>query len=458
MRRIEIPLTQAQRRFVHHCLFDQNVGTVGYGGARGPGKTFAHVLVLIMRCLMAPEAQHLVLRRVQRATDLNIGRTARRILRSMEIPVGTLRRGEVQWNDKAKTFLFPNDAMLQLGYCMSDDDWQQYQGIEYATVGFAEATQFPEEAFDKIGGSNRSSSGDLRALRILDCNPGGIGHEWVKRRIIDQKTRDLRTAWVGAKLRDSLATLENDPGYALRVLRPLSDTLRAQWEDGDWDAIEGQFWRIRSGLFAETEVPYWAEVFAGVDPGYWPSAYAALWVAKWNDEDGKPHMHVLSEIKAHKLNLGEQARRSLALESRLQMPVRVRYSDPAAWQRINTDREGAASTAMMWAKHGWVVAAAPKSPRVDGWNLLRMLIDDGVLTISPRCVGLKTEMISAIHAPRSDDMPPSAEDHLQDCLRYVAVSTMGQYGRRPKRKFGDFVSLRNRRPRSRQTMLDGAIA
>ena len=428
MRRVAVPMTQHQREFAWNCLKGQ-ADVVAMGGARGPGKTFAQALVLSLRAAEAPDMLHLALRRILRAADLNLARQLDAMFKLLGWPVGKTLYGQIQWNDKDKTYWFPNGSGIQCGFCRTDTDWEQYQGTEYATVTMMEATQFPEDAYDKIGGSCRST-GNIRALRTLDFNPGGRGHDWVYRRIVDDQTRDRRTVFIPARLKGSAAVLEHDPGYALRVLHPLPPALRKQWEEGDWHVVEGQFWTLGPHIIREVEVPDYAEMHAGVDPGYFPGSFGVVWAAKWMDLDMKPHVHVMADFKKQKLNLREQAERALAIEKRLPFTPRVRWSDPQAWERIVTDTSSSMSTALTWSKHGWKVVAAPKQPRATGWLLMRTLMDDGVLTISPRCMALINEMRSARHSRGSDDMETGAEDHVQDPLRYLLVATMGAYGRR----------------------------
>lgn len=408
------------------------ISVVGIGGARGPGKTWAQAMLFALRAAQESGLLHLWLRRVMRSADLNLKRALEDAFRQLGWRVGTNRTGGIQWNEKNKTFTYPNGTAIQLGYCKDEDDWEQYQGVEYATVAFSEATQFPEAAWNLIGGSCRGGK-RLKPLRTVDFNPGGRGHEWVARRIVNPETRDRRTAFVPCLLRDSMPTLEHDPGYALRVLRTLPETLRRQWEDGDMDVREGMFWALSREVIRDVRVPDWAEMYAGVDPGYYPGAYAVVWAAKWRDADGRPHIHFVADLKRQRLNLREQALLSKEIEQSLPMRSRVRYSDPAAWQRSNSDTESGVVTARTWAEYDWVVAPAPKTSRSTGWMLMRTLMDDGVMTISPRCMSLITEMQDALHAAGSDDLASGCEDHVQDCARYLCVATMGSYRSRPAR-------------------------
>jgi hypothetical protein len=67
-------------------------------------------------------------------------------------------------------------------------------------------------------------------------NPGGIGHAWVKRRFIEEKTRDQRAVYIPAKVYDNPGL---DVDEYRESLAMLDDTLRAQLLDGDWGVFEG---------------------------------------------------------------------------------------------------------------------------------------------------------------------------------------------------------------------------
>jgi predicted phage terminase large subunit-like protein len=64
-------------------------------------------------------------------------------------------------------------------------------------------------------------------------NPGGLGHDWVKARFVDQETREEASVFVPAKLRDN-------PSLDRKAYREglgfLTATERARLEDGDWEA------------------------------------------------------------------------------------------------------------------------------------------------------------------------------------------------------------------------------
>lgn len=431
---VEVMCSDRQREFLWHVLENPDVDTVAYGGARYGGKTFANCLAATLCCLKWEGIRVLMLRQVLSAAEANLGEELEKVFDLLG-----LGRSGYQKLVTRKQYRFPNGSYIQLGYCKLPDSWEIYKGLQFEFIFFEEATLFREAQYDGLRGSNRARRAGVKPKKVLTTNPDGIGMEWVKRRIIKEETRESGVVFIQSRVRDCLPTLERDPGYVLRELRRLPDWQRRQWELGDWDSVEGAFWSLDPKFFdPDVVIPPWAEVHVGIDPGYWPDAFAAVFVAKWETLDGKRRLHVFREVKRHRLNLRQQAQAVREVEqgfSHLYGKPRSRWADPAAWKRMETDDGLTTTTAHTWAESGMVVTAAFSNTRVAGWMLWRTLADDGVLTIDRKaCPFLYAEMTGAVHGRASEDMDDACEDHLSDALRYLLVSVFaGGYRAQPKR-------------------------
>jgi len=144
---------------------------------------------------------------------------------------------------------FPNGSTLYFRHLQHDSDVYNFRGQSFEDIALDEATEHTEETFQVLRSSNRlnefKSEGEkIKPTMFLTFNPGGIGHQWVKRLFIDrrffknEKPRDY--SFVQAFLRDNKILAEADPGY-LATLKALPDHLRRAYLDGDWDVFEGQF-------------------------------------------------------------------------------------------------------------------------------------------------------------------------------------------------------------------------
>ena len=88
------------------------------------------------------------------------------------------------YNGQMRMLFFVNGSTIKFGhYGPRDDD--EYQGIEYDWIFMEEATQFTERQFRILGADLRGVN-DIPKRMYLTCNPGGIGHLWVKRLFVDR--------------------------------------------------------------------------------------------------------------------------------------------------------------------------------------------------------------------------------------------------------------------------------
>jgi hypothetical protein len=75
------------------------------------------------------------------------------------------------------------------------------------------------------------------------CNPGGVGHAWVKRLFIDRRYRGSERSedyvFIPARVTDN-PVLMRDKSYVI-TLENLPEPLRRAHLDGDWDVLAGQY-------------------------------------------------------------------------------------------------------------------------------------------------------------------------------------------------------------------------
>lgn len=417
----ELGASAKGREFLGAILEDADVEAVAMTGSRFNGKTFYNCLAAVLCCLKWPDVRVLMLRREIKVAEANLGEEIENIHNLLGM------RGEAVTKSIVRNrYIYPNGSYIQLGYCRLDTDWEVYKGLQFEFIFFEEATLFKEHQIDGLRGSCRvrRAQPGLRAKKVFTTNPDGIGMGWVKRRIVDPRTRDSGLKVIHCTVYDSPPTMERDPGYVLRELRKLPDWQRRQWELGDWDAQAGQFWSMQPKVFQKVEIPEWAEIFAGLDDGF-SDAFSVVWAAKWKDfEAGKPRIHVFRDLKRTRMNLREKVEAVFEIEKSFDRPVKARWGDPnALWKRRESDSGLSSTTAHFWAQLGMVVSQAFSNTRVAGWNLKRTLMDDGVLTIDPNgAPSLYSEMAAAVHARGSEDMHGDCEDHCSDAERYLLVS------------------------------------
>ena len=148
--------------------------------------------------------------------------------------------GEVHWNNQTKTFTFPSGATLSFGYLSHDNDLDQYQGSELQFVGFDELTQFTEKQYTYLHSRLRKTKNSNIPLRMrAGTNPGGRGHDWVKKRFINGPVPFIQSAYT-----DNIYLDTEEYKMSLEKL----DELTKQWlMHGNWDAA------ITTGLLISLE-------------------------------------------------------------------------------------------------------------------------------------------------------------------------------------------------------------
>ncbi len=256
---------------------------IGYGGARGGGKSYGILLDWIdHQNINGQQAVGILFRKsYPELEDL--------ILKTKELFPGT----GATFQDQKKTWTFPNGATIKLRFLQHDKDADLYQGHEYNWMGFDELGNWARsEPLDKLKACLRSGSG-VKSRLICTFNPGGVGHNWVKRRYIDPiapgKVNYLEDGttrvFIPAKLTDNKLLMKNDPGYKARLKQAAGgrEWLLKAWLDGDWDIVAGgaldDVWKRDKQVLPQFDIPKSWHVDRGFD---WGSAnpFSVLWFAE----------------------------------------------------------------------------------------------------------------------------------------------------------------------------------
>lgn len=200
-----------------------------YGGAAGGGKSDA-LLMAALQYVEVPGYAAILFRR----TYPELEQPGGLIPRSKEWLTGT---GAV-YNQQTHTWRFPSTAVLKMSHLQYEDTVYDHQSSEYQFLGYDELTHFLESQVRYMFSRLRRKAGVAVPLRMRAAsNPGGIGHDWVKRRYIDPKTRKPEAVFIPALLHDNPHI---DAAEYIKSLDELTVTDRARLLEGDWDAaIEG---------------------------------------------------------------------------------------------------------------------------------------------------------------------------------------------------------------------------
>lgn len=429
---------------------------IGYGGARGGGKSFGVLLDwLTHEKSYGSRAKGILFRRTMPELEDMLAK-AEDLFPSMG------GRFKIQ----AKTWVFPSGAQLKFRYLDKDKDADLYQGHEYNWMCFEEAGNWPNpKPLDKLKACLRSADG-VRHRLLLTMNPGGVGHNWLKARFVDvappYHVHTDGDGWsrvfIPARVQDNPALLNADPGYVGRIREAAgSPAMVKAWLDGDWNIVAGGMlddvyrdgiheldpftipagWRIdRSfdwGSSAPFSVGWWAEsdgTEATLPDGTrrsWPRG-TLFRIAEWYGWNGNPN-------EGCKLLAVEIARGIMRIQGDVSWGGRVR---PGPADNSIFDAQNGVSIAADMERLGVRWERCDKSPgsRKTGWEAIRRRLkaglqhpmeEAGLFTFNTCREGfIRTLPTLPRDSKKPDDVDTHAEDHCADEVRYrcLAVSNV----------------------------------
>lgn len=386
---------------------------IAYGGARGGGKSWALRRKLIAMCLRYEGIRCLLIRRSFAELKAN-----------HVLPFLKEYGAFLTYSESEKAFLLPSGSRIDLGYCDCDRDVLRYQGQEYDVIAIDEATQLSEYQFSTLKACLRGTRCIPRRM-YLTCNPGGIGHSWVKRLFIDRRFRSGERpedhVFVAASVYDNRILLENDPAY-LQTLESLPERLKNAWLYGKWDVFDGQFFpELDPSLHtcAPNAIPEHLRYFVAMDYGF--DMLAVLLMGMDSDKN----LYVLREAYAPDLTLSDAAVR--VAELCRDRPVEFAIASPDLWNRRQDS--GKSGFEIMQGCGGMPPMLPADNRRIPGWRVLREYLSrenaSPCLWISSACTELMrclSALLCDVNRPEDASDEPHGITHLPEALRYGVMS------------------------------------
>ena len=422
---------------------------VGFGGARGGGKSWA----------VRDKAKRLCLR-FKGIKLLIVRRTYAELINNHINPLREELNGIARYNKTEKIFVFANGSTIKFGYCNNDKDLDQYQGAEYDVIFLDEATQLQEMWIKKITACVRGVN-DFPKRIYYTCNPGGASHGYFKRLFIDKHYEDGENpedyTFIQSLVTDNKALMEAQPDY-IKQLEALPPKLREAWLYGRWDIFEGQFFEdfrttpdvqkcIDAGITPEDAVKQhrWTHVIEpfdlnkgscrgwnimrSYDFGYNKPFSLGYWAV---DYDGVLYrileMYGCTQTpnEGVKWSPDEQFRRMVELENTHPWlkgrKIIDSVADPAIWD--SSRGESIADTA---AKYG-IYFTQGDNQRIPGWMQVhyRLQFDrNGYarMYVFDTCKAfIRTMPLMMYSETHPEDLDTKLEDHCPDEVRYMCMS------------------------------------
>lgn len=350
-----------------------------------------------------------------------------------------------EYNQSTHMMNFFNGSTIKFGHYNYDASADKYQGQEYDWIFIDEATQFTEQQFRMLGACLRGVN-KIPKHFYLTCNPGGVGHRWVKRLFIDRQFLENENPkdykFIFAKVEDNTALKEIDPkGYQdyIAALDVMPEKIRAAHRYGDWNALSGAYFDEFSEakhVCKPFQIPkHWLR-YRAFDYGL--DMFACYWVAV----DEEKHCYVYREVCVKGLIVPEAAdeihNNTLPNEH-----IVITFAPPDMWSTQKSDGKTMAESFML----NDVAIVKVNNSRVQGhMQIKEMLADmpDGKpqLMFFDNCKHI-IEDLAAIQAdeknPNDCAKEPHEITHTVDGLRYFCISrTMPTIAEQEKAKYSRF--------------------
>jgi hypothetical protein len=408
-----------------------------YGGAAGGGKSFA-MLADPLRGLNDPNFSGLLVRHTtEELREL--------IQKSQELYPKAIPN--IKWSERKSQWTSPRGGRLWMSYLDRDLDVMRYQGQAFNWIGFDEMTQWATPfAWDYMRSRLRSVDPALGLYMRGTTNPGGAGHQWVKKTFIDPappnksfwatniETGEVITfpkghskegqplfkrRFIPARLFDN--PYLSDTGDYEAMLLSLPEQQRKQLLEGDWDVAEGAAFPEFNRQIHTVE-PYkipnsWTK-FRACDYGY-GSFSAVVWFAVTPSEQ----LVVYRELHVSKVLAVDLADMILEAEKD-DGGIRYGVLDSSLWHKRG-DTGPSLAEQMVQRGCRFRPSDRSKGSRVAGKNEVHRRLQVDEFTEEPRLVFFNncTECISQIPTlpldkKNPEDVDTNALDHMYDALRY----------------------------------------
>ena len=427
-----------------------------YGGAAGGGKSFA-MLADPLRGINNPNFSGLLVRHTtEELREL--------IQKSQELYPKAIPG--IKWSERKSQWVSPKGGRLWMSYLDRDLDVMRYQGQAFNWIGFDELTQWSTPfAWDYMRSRLRSTDASLGLYMRATTNPGGAGHQWVKKTFVDPSPSNtpfwatelesgnviafpkghsregqplFRRRFIPANLFDNPYLAESGDYEAM--LLSLPEHQRRQLLDGDWDVAEGaafpEFNR-RVHVVEPYKIPASWRKFRACDYGY-GSYSAVVWLAVTPAEQ----IVVYRELQVSKVLAVDLADMILQLEAE-DGTIQYGVLDSSLWHKRG-DTGPSLAEQMIVRGCRWRPSDRSKGSRVAGKNELHRRLQVDEFTQEPRMVVFNncTNLISQLPSlpldkKNPEDVDTNAMDHMYDALRYGIMT-------RPRSSIWDYNPVNQR--------------
>lgn len=422
---------------------------VGYGGARGGGKSWLIRAKATILCGKYAGIRTMIVRKTYPELIENHVKPLKKLLHIGE------EGCPIRYNDSRKEITFPNGSVILLRFCSNEADCDRFQGLEIDTLFLDESTQLTEEMIKKLTACVRGVN-DFPKRIYMTANPGGVSHGFHKRIFLDRQYIDGENpddySFHMALVTDNYALMRENPDY-IKQLQALPEQLRKSWLEGDWSVFQGAYFsefRERpdvtecmkhnvsvedareQGLWTHViepfEIPPTWNVFRSYDWGYGKPFAMTYYAMPPGDDTAYMILEVYGCTNTPNEGIHWTNEQQFAYFRELEdthpwlKGKRITgVADPSIWD--GSKGISAADTAdkyQIWMQPG-------VNDRIPGWLQVRERLkfdSDGRarLYIFSTCKHtIRTIPLQMFDEHRVEDCDSSLEDHIEDSIRYFCM-------------------------------------
>lgn len=331
-----------------------------------------------------------------------------------------------------KEVSFPNGSIIKIGGYNTSGDIIKYNGQNLSLLIYDELTMIKQDDYETMWGNLRLSVDGYYPRMYASTNPGGIGHQWVKKKFIEpyRNGTEKDTRCVHSDTTDNNAPGMGEDYKRDKLEKYSNEHLRERFLKGNWDINDGAAFNFsRQRHVADTGGPFgfdihgkhyaigpdWIRV-GGIDYGS-RKPYCHLWIAI-NQNLGR--VYVYREDYAANLSTKQQATRILQKTSEDE-EILVTFCDPAMARQYENDPSTNAIDE--YSKYGLYLTPGSRQRKAGKMKIDNLLEDhaDGLpgVIIAPQCEHLIGQLDTLVSDPLDpEDVDTTEEDHAYDAFRY----------------------------------------
>jgi phage terminase large subunit len=404
-----------------------------WGGRAGTGKSHGLRMDAYMRCLTIPNYRVLLLRRqFTELKDTHLDKSAYEA-----------EKLGARWRAADYTVVFANGSRLRFGHCETDQTVSMYLSSEFDCIMYDEGSTFTEYAVRFINSRLRTAKKGVVPCVRIGSNPGAM---WLYRYYISKDVTTEEDPSYDEKDYLFIPTdITDNPHINLaeqqaRIMSLPSEALRRMYGDGDWLAVDGQFFGDWKPKDRETGRPWhvinelptidgkpidevpWIEIVRSLDWGYDPDQGVVHW---WACLPGGRYI-AIKEFTFNRL-IVKKAAEAIKKETG-RWKVRYTVAGHDCWM---SSRDSGESIQETFHRAGVPLRMADTN-RINGWQrchaLMQETYNDGtgevplVQVYGPGCPGLVRTLPMLRNHPKDAGDIMQESDHWADSFRYFAMS------------------------------------